>query len=294
MLRRAAQYDLLTWQQRRLEAAINDAAALERGSLADAADRYRRAAAGIPLQPPLPELERPQLQIAAPERIELIEVPEREMTLAVTNRDPRPLETWLFCDYDPQMLEVLPGLEGRLYDLSAAPPIPPQAATEPSAERPELTGRVPSFRLRAAETGSLRVGIRRRSLTGAAARIVFRAVCDAGVVRHDCTVDLPSSPALELQIEGPRDAWQVTGNDVSLYPFPNRTTSYQLYLVNPGSCGPASGFPAVAGARRRGCSRLLPAKSRPRPPANTWARSERPPPCWSRRACRSPVEAGAC
>ncbi len=251
LLRRAEQYDFLTWQQRRLEAAINDALDGDAGYLAEAADRYRRAAAGIALQPPLAEPARPRLEIAAPQRIALIDVPEQEVLLTVTNRHPGPVDTWLCCDYDPQLLEVLPGLDGRLHDLSADSPAGPFAAAESVAGRPELAGRTPSFRLRSAETGSLRVTIRRRTSTGGAARIAFRAVCDAGMVRRDCDVDLPSTPALELVVDGLPESWQLSENDLILYPFPNRTTPYQLYLVNPGGAARPVDFQLLPASKAR-------------------------------------------
>ncbi|MCL4204040.1 MAG: hypothetical protein KJ000_16175 [Pirellulaceae bacterium] len=235
LLRRAERYDFLVWQQRRLEAAIQDATADQRRELADAADAYHRAAAAIALQPPLPEPVRPRLLLAGPDRIELIDSPEQEVQLAVTNRHSRPQDAWLFCDYDPQMLEVQTGQDGLLYDQSADIALALQAVGEDSAGRPSAAGRQPSLRLRTSETGNLRLKVRRRNASGQAARIVFRAVCDAGVSRHDLVVGLPASPDLDLRVEGLRDAWRWTESDLTLYPFPNQSTSYQLYLVNPGN-----------------------------------------------------------
>lgn len=235
LLRRAERYDFLTWQQRRLEAAVQDALATERSHLIGAATAYHRAAAAIALQPPLPAPIQPQLQIAAPQRIDLLGVPQQEMMLTVTNRHAKRLDAWIFCDYDPQVLEVSPGLDDVMYDQSTLVSLGQATGGERIAAQTELAGREPSFRLRASETGSLRLRIRRKTPTGRAARIVFRAVCQSQVVRHDCTVDLPRSPDLDLQIEGLRDTWQWTENEWKLYPFPNRTTAYQLYLVNPGT-----------------------------------------------------------
>jgi hypothetical protein len=251
LLRRAERYDFLVWLQRRLETAIQDATATQRRYLADAADAYLRAAAAVALQPPLPAPVRPRLQIAAPERIELIDSPERELLLTVTNRHARPLDAWLFCDYDPQMIDVQTGQDGLLYDQSADLVLAPQAAAEHSPDRPDLTGRQPSLRLRTSETGSLRLRVRRRAPSGQAARIVFRAVCTDGVVRHDCLVDLPASPDLDLRVEGLRDAWRWTESDLTLYPFPNQTTSYRLYLVNPGNKARTIDFQLLPAPRAR-------------------------------------------
>ncbi|TVS12999.1 MAG: carboxypeptidase regulatory-like domain-containing protein, partial [Planctomycetaceae bacterium] len=231
----AERYDFLTWQQRRLEAAVHDALATERSHLIGAATAYHRAAATIALQPPLPDPLQPRLQIAAPQRIDLIGAAQQEVILTVTNRQVQPLDAWIFCDYDPQLIEVSPALDDVLYDQSILVSLTQATFGERFTDLSELAGREPSFRLRASETGSLRLRIRRKTPTGRAARIVFRAVCEAQVVRHDCTVDLPRSPDLDLYVEGMRDTQQWTENQWKLYPFPNRTTSYQLYLVNPGT-----------------------------------------------------------
>ena len=234
LFRRAERYDFFAWQQRRLEQAVQDAVATERGHLINAATAYHQAAIAIARQPPLPGPIQPQLQITAPQRIDLIGVPQQEVVLTVTNRHAKPLDAWIFCDYDPQMLEVSPGLDDVMYDQSTLVSLTQATVGGSVADPSEVAGREPSFRLRPSETGSLRLRIRRRTPTGRAARIVFRAVSEAQVVRHDSAVDLPRSPDLDLQIEGSRDTWQWTENQWTLYPFPNRTTSYQLYLVNPG------------------------------------------------------------
>ena len=242
LLRRAELYDLLTWQQERLRAALRDASASEAEFLVDAASAYGRAAEGIPRQPPVAAWQRPKIQISGPARVDLIDTSEREVALRVANKDQRPVDVWLVADYDPAMLGLSAGLQRGLYDAAEFPvsAIESLAAGSgsPSSTQPrpgdlaDLTRFAPTYRLRPDETQTLRIRVQRKSFSESGARIALRAVTAAGVVRHDLAADLPSTSGVDLVVDGLAETWQRSDDGLTLYPFPNTTTSYKLYLAN--------------------------------------------------------------
>ena len=74
-------FDLLAWQQQRLEAAAADAPAGDADYLADAARSYRLQAEQIPHQPPLQVFGVVPLQITGPSTISLTTEPEQQIDI---------------------------------------------------------------------------------------------------------------------------------------------------------------------------------------------------------------------
>lgn len=245
MLRRAELYDLLVWQQQRLKGALRDAAASEGAFLVDAAAAYGRAAGGLARQPPVAALPRPNVELSGPTQLDLIDTAERELALRVTNRDPGAIDVWMVADYDRALLELSTGLQSGLYDAaefsvsaleSVAAGSPSPAAGSPHEPDIEVRdGLSPTYHLRPDESQTLRIRVRRKSFSAAGARIAIRAVTAANIVRHDLAADLPRNPGVDLVVEGLADTWQPSAEGLTLYPFPNKTTSYKLYLANSGA-----------------------------------------------------------
>jgi len=244
LLRRAGLYDFLVWQQRRLIIALDDAPSVERPHLAAAAVAYRQAAIVIPQQPPVAAAEVPLIEIEAPQHVALDAEPDRELPLTVTNRHQRPVDVWLFADYDPQVLQMLSRDGHALYGETQLRLSPPPSASQVDAasqvsgaiNRPNLDALEPTFRLlRPGETRAVWVNLRRKTLLGADARIVVRAISRSDYVRHDLTAELARRASVDLVVEGIADGWQSSDSGLTLYPLPNRTTEYKFYLVNSSS-----------------------------------------------------------
>ncbi len=245
MLRQAELYDLLVWQQQRLKGALRDAAASEAKLLGDAAAAYGRAADGMARQPPVAPLLRSPIEISGPTQLDLIDTAERELVLRVTNRDSGSIAVWMVADYDPALLELSTGLQSGLYDSagfsvsaieSVAAGSPTPAAGSPQVRTGDArAGLAPTYQLRPGESQTLRIRVRRTSFSAAGARIAIRAVTATSVVRHDLAAELPRNPGVDLVVDGLAETWQATADGLTLYPFPNKTTSYQLYLANSGT-----------------------------------------------------------
>ena len=218
LLRRAERYNLLVAQQQRLAIALDDAPSIERHDLAQAAAVYRQAALAIPQQPPLPAVEPPLLEIASTARVALADKPDHELPLTVTNRHADPVDVWVTADYDPSLLEVSARDDAALYDAHP--------------QRDQLTALRPTFRLAAGESRALWLQLRRRSSIGGETRVVTRAVSRSDEARHDLTAELPRRLSVDLVAEGLSGSWQASATGLVLYPFPNRITTYKLYLVN--------------------------------------------------------------
>jgi hypothetical protein len=241
-LERAALYDLLVWQQRRAAAEIADSQPGELSSLVGAANAYRRAAAAVPLQPPISEIAPPGIEVESPREFDLASRREIELPVSVANRRDHEVSVWLAADFDSKLLSVEARDKGILYDqadlrrlsVTAGGGSRP-AALNADPARPDLGTLSPTFKLQAGETKVLWVQLRRKTLAGGDARVAFRAISRWDDVRRDLMVMLPHLQSVDLVADGIADSWRSEDSVLTLYPFPNRTTPYTLYLVNSGA-----------------------------------------------------------
>ncbi len=291
LLDAARLYDFLVWQQQRLEAALQEVSAGDQDWLAAAADSYRQAAAAIDLQPPLAEPERPGLQVEVPERLALIDEAEREFTVSVTNRHTRTREIRLFCDYDAEVLELIPGGEGEWLDISSWPE-EARAGLGLGGIRAELGEQPSGFRLGAGERGQFRLRVRRRIAAGPPTQMLFRVAGPSGVVRQTSRVDVPGSPAWELQIDGLGDSWQTSAEELTLYAFPNRSTNWQFSLINRGTTDRQVDFVLVPAPQARW--RTPPSGEVAAEVADRYLSDVRAgPPIWEQRGLQVPADSQA-
>ena len=291
LLDAARLYDFLVWQQQRLEVALQEVSAGDQDWLAAAADSYRQAAAAIDLQPPLAEPDRPGLQVEVPERLALIEEAEREFTVSVTNRLSRTQEIWLACDYDAEVLELMPGGDGEWLDISSWPE-ETRVGLGLRGILAELGEQPSSFRLGAGERGQLRLRVRRRIAAGHPAQMLFRVAGSSGVVRQTSRVDVPGSPAWELQVDGLGESWQTSEEELTLYAFPNRSTNWRFSLINRGTTDRQVDFVLVPAPQARW--RAPPSGEVAAEVADRYMSDVRAgPPIWEQRELQVPADSQA-
>ena len=99
---------------------------------------------------------------------------------------------------------------------------------------PAATMPAPTFTLQPGESKALWVQLHRITLAGADARLSFHALTRSDLVRHDLTATLPHRLSIDIVADGIPETWQSQEAALVFYPFPNRTTSYTVSLVNSG------------------------------------------------------------
>jgi hypothetical protein len=216
-------YDLLLWQERRLETALADAPPAEAEYLTNAASSYFAQAGRIPLQPPGSPPATPPLSISGPTSANLATEPEQLIELALRSTAAHPTDVWIVCRFSPELLEVKAAGEVRLYDEQ-------QLAT--ATDRAALP---PTFKLHADSAEPLRLRVRAKTGARQGTRLIIKAIAaGAVVVRHEIDIALAAPQTIELTVEGPPGTWAQSESQISLYPFPNRKTNFHLSLVNNG------------------------------------------------------------
>lgn len=219
-----ALYNLLSVQQERLEAALVDAPAVDSGYLAQAAASYFSQAEQIPLQPAAAAPANMPLVITGPTSIKLATEPEQLVELSLKSTEAKPTDVWVVCHYDPALIDVQSAGEARVYDDRHA---------DSAGDRAKLA---PTATLRAGGSESLRLRVKSKAGARQPARLIVRAITgDAISVRHEIDVALPGLQTVELAVAGPPGTWAQSKGVTSLFPFPNRKTSYRLSLVNNGA-----------------------------------------------------------
>ena len=237
VLSNADLFDLLAWQQQRLEAAIADAPAGDANYFAAAARSYRLQAEQIPRQPPLPVQAVVPLQMSGPTRVSLTTVPEQQIDIAVRRTGAESAPVWLMVDYDPAVLEVRLPTKPVIYqqpELQAERLASGPAADEQLPLRPERLGLASSILLHSGESEPLRLKIRAQPGARQSTRLIVKAISADAYLRHEIEIALPPPETLELTVAGTPGSWTPSETRVQLHPFPNRKTTYRLGLVNRG------------------------------------------------------------
>jgi hypothetical protein len=240
LLRRAQLYEFLSWQQQRCVAAAAGAQADERAHLLEAADRCRRIAATIPMHPPVAKIRPPEIEIELPAQVDLTNESEREFPVSITNRHDSGASVWLLADYDAETIAVTARDQANFYDETSVrrSSMPNTASARRSAEdmpHPpyETLGNLdPTCVLQPGETKTVWLQLDRKTLAGGDARVAFRAVSRSECVRRDLTVAMTHRLSVDLGAEGIDGSWRSQDSGLTLFPFPNRATTFTLFFVN--------------------------------------------------------------
>ncbi len=232
----AGLYDLLAFQQRRLETAAADAPAADAEYLADAAAAYRADALRVPLEPPLGAAPVVPLEIAGPTALDLTADPDHPLELTVRSTATQPIDIWLLLSYSTDAMDVQTSAASGFYreaQFRAAALAKGSAdATAEDVAHPDRLGLAPSLRLRPGESQTVRCRIVRQPEARNNARLIVKAIAAGGIVRHETEIELPPPSMVELAVDGPAGCWSQTESRLTLFPFPNRKTAFRLSLAN--------------------------------------------------------------
>ncbi len=234
LLAAAGWYDLLAWQQRRLETALADAPPSEVAYISDAARSYRAQAEQIPHQPPLGALPVSALELTGPTTVSLTTEPEQTIEVGLRSTEATPADVWLMFDYDSDLVELSLPTEPTVYrqpELKAG-------ATALTDEFPLLPGRrslPPTYKLPAGGSETLHFKLRAKPGARETTQLIVKAIAAGAYVRHETRIVLPPPDMVELAIEGLPGTWTPSDSRLLLDPFPNRLTEYRVGLVNRGT-----------------------------------------------------------
>ncbi len=240
-LARAQVYDWLAWAQRRVLQMQEDATEDETRVLAEAERTYRTLASSVEGQPDLPGGLAAPVTLAAPSSASLVATPQTDLTVALKNITSEPVKVWLILHYDAGVLEV----EAPFGQVLHRQPLAGQGGTaETSPERlypfrPDRLELPPTCRLSRGETLSLKLRVKRKNPASAATCLAMKAVAigpEAGAssyTRYPVDIELPNTEAFVLQASGTPGTWSEKDGHLALHPFANRSTKYQLRLLNP-------------------------------------------------------------
>ena len=237
-LRRAQLYDMFRWQRERLTRALIDAPAKERSTLITMAQSAENAAESIPGQPPLAAIQPSFVDLEVVQLESLVDMPEAELRLMLTSRHDRPVDAWLFSDYDSRRFSVQAGDDVPIYDWPRpVPTVTPSHPASPPDDQVTLARRTlvelpPTVNLPPGHGRMVSLRLGRKGLSPTDGHIVFRMVTSNDNARGDLTVELPHHAGVALAVSGQPGTWQPAESGLILCPFPNRTTSYRLSLIN--------------------------------------------------------------
>ena len=241
VLQLADDYDGLAWHRSRVLQARDDASAEEARYLTDAGRAYRELAASIEGQPAIADDLPALVTLSGPNSASLATVSQVAVPMTLNNVTGGPARIWLILDYDPQILavEVERGLP--VYPVSAARlgPAGERPAEGQDPYRPDRLGLPPTVSITGAETAFVRLHVSRKGPASGPTGLIVKALALAAeasresYVRHPVELDLPNTQAVELQVAGRAGTWSETPGKLSLFPYANRATTYQLRLANP-------------------------------------------------------------
>lgn len=200
-----------------------------------------------------------EIDVNAPTTLSLIAKDRAPLDVTIASVDAEPNPAWIVLDYDPGVLRVEPQgrqtvyredllrdeLRARVLEGAAGKP-PTRSAEYPL--RPDLASLRSTLNIPAGSSAVLPLSVRKLPGAKGPARLVIKAVAGGHVARHEIEVALPRTNLIDLRIAGISNSWsEVSSSDrgdggrsaglLTLNPFPNQTTNYQLSLVNTGSKG---------------------------------------------------------
>jgi hypothetical protein len=233
----ASLYDLLVWQNQRLQASLADAPPADVGYLADAAASYSAQADRIPLQPATSPAALPPLAVNGSTAINLTTEPEQLVELSLHSSSAEPTDVWIVCRYSPELLDVLAVGASNVYHdhlLRATTKNSTGMPSDQDTVRPDRLSLPATFQVRAGGTEPLRLKVRSKAGARQTTRLIVQAISAGAFVRHETDVALPAPQTIELAVEGAPGTWTQSDAQVSLFPFPNRKTGYRFSLINNG------------------------------------------------------------
>lgn len=245
-LRRLQSLQLVRRQHERILTAFQDAPSTELEDLKTAADECQQLARQLSHREWILTNGSTNTHLDGPSSISLILQDRTEFQMEVSSSASGATPAWIILDYDPKLLRVEPIsrqavhrrdlLRDKLRQLVLDNPtgaIPARAAEYPL--RPDLASLPPSLMIPAGASTVLPLAIERIPGTSGPARLVVKAVVDGQVVRHEIEIATPQTELLDLRVTGVPQSWSENSGSLILYPYPNRTTNYQVSLVNNGS-----------------------------------------------------------
>lgn len=234
-LQNADMFDLLAWQEHRLDAAVADAPSGDGDYLADGARSYRLQAGQIAHEPSLDVHGAEPLEISGTSAVSLTTQPEAVADIVVHRTGAETAPVWFMIDYDPTMIDVVLPTTPVIYrqpvlqsSLSAAGP----EADEQLPLRPDRMNLPSSLMMRAGDSEPIRLKVTAKPGARQSTRLIVKAISADAFLRHEIQVILPPPETLELTVDGTPGTWTPAETHLQLNPFPNRKTTYRLGLVN--------------------------------------------------------------
>jgi hypothetical protein len=222
----ARAYDLLAWHAARAQRGTQDVAPSEAAFQASVAASYRQAADSIPHQPTLAAGRAEPLALQGPRAISLTYEPRALAEFPLHFTGLSGTKAWVVVEYDPALVEITgasPEILYRHHELAAT-------------NTDELVRKVarlrPSTTLTSGRVWPIRLEVARLSAGLHASPLIVRVVTESDVARFDVPIELPQPESIRLAVRGIAGTSAPSPDGFSLYPFPNRTTSFVLQLAS--------------------------------------------------------------
>lgn len=247
----AADLQRLQWRQlvlrqhERVLAANQDAPPSELAGLTAAADEYQQLPGRLSSQDMILPKYSMKTRLDGPSSLSLILQDRTQFTIEAESADSSAAPAWIILDYDPDLLRVEPTGRQVVYRqdplreklrndvLDGAPgTIPARAAEYPL--RPDLASLPPTLTIPADTPAMLPLAIQKVPGASGPAWLIVKVLADGQVARHEIEIEIPQTESLEVRVAGVPESWSEESGILTLFPFPNRTTDYQVSLVNTG------------------------------------------------------------
>lgn len=229
LLRRAEAADLLAWQYARLNENRYDADALEAQYLLATAQIYRNSLMGLPCMPPAMISPSP-LELDVESSLSLPIEGTTETEVAVTWNGLNPAPVWLVLKYDSDLMEVSGDAEVPTYHEDRLREQGLSYPFRPPAEEMPATGQ-----LNPGETLRLRFRVRAKTQADQPTQLIVKAVTKDQYIRDAIEVLLPFPELFQVHLGGTPGSWSPTAEGLTLYPYPNQETAFQLRLSSEDS-----------------------------------------------------------
>ncbi len=176
------------------------------------------------------------LELSSPAAVDLTTKDEQTAELVVRSTAAEPADIWLILSYASDAIDVQTSSASGLYQekqlRAAAVAAGKPEITPDDLAHPDRLGIAPSLHLRAGESRTFHFNVRRKPQARDSARLIVKAVTAGGIVRREIAATLPPPAMVELAIDGPAGCWSQSETRRTLFPFPNRKTTFRLSLTN--------------------------------------------------------------
>ncbi len=248
--------NLLAWHCDRIHHATADAIDAELAQLASTAEHYTRLANKIPEQIPLGDVASGQIELDVESELSLnLRQGEDNLDVQLRSKSDGNTAVWILLQYDPDLIRIrsAPGvpvyvehtLRAQLRDepqsevgagrTALRPRSPAQIRSYPY--RPDLFDRPPTLELKANESQSLSIRVRRTPAARGQTKLIVKALGGGAYVRRTGQVRLPGHQLFQLLVADPAtervadpSTWTNTGDGILLHPYPNRPHEFAFLL----------------------------------------------------------------